>query len=200
MSNKQIVPIKFRQVSESYVAGKQRYRCANKPGSYFNGLSEYACPLWKHGEPDSIGRFDMAGFKISRITKHCNPNDGFDDCQNMRVFCTSCHSVKKHSTSKINDSDDEDDDDTDDNDTDDDEDNDNDENTIDDDDTDDDENMCDDTEFLNENTNDEIEHDCNNKKSICNFNIIVEKDFDEININVTIKDPKRKSPKCVCYN
>jgi hypothetical protein len=39
-----------RKVTESLkkkVAGKQFFKCANKPGSNLKRLEDYQCPLWK---------------------------------------------------------------------------------------------------------------------------------------------------------
>lgn len=49
-----------RKVSEAMkkmIAGKQFYKCANKPKSKLLGLGNYECPLWKSTYNDTKGCF-----------------------------------------------------------------------------------------------------------------------------------------------
>lgn len=80
-----------RTVTESqkkFIAGCQRYKCANNPNSNLNGLSQYDCPLWKNND----GSFDEAGYEIDHIEEFCK--NGNDDNSNLQALCISCHRVK----------------------------------------------------------------------------------------------------------
>ena len=65
------------------VAGKQYYKCANKPGLTLIGLENYECPLWKINGINQ-GSFDEACYKIS-----------YNDKDILQALCKMCHSVKK---------------------------------------------------------------------------------------------------------
>ena len=136
-----------RKVSESTkkcVAGKQYYKCANKPGEHLNGLEGYMCPLWKCQDICIRGSFDESGYEIDHIVEHSVSGDD-REC-NLQALCKNCHIVKtkrfmrgdndKYNCYNRNDVNDNDDNDNDDNDNDD-NDNDNDDNDNDDNDNDD---------------------------------------------------------------
>lgn len=83
-----------RKVSESkkkIVAGKQFYKCANKPGSEVRGLDGYDCPLWNR-EGVICGSFDESGYEIDHIVEHSVSGD--DRLDNLQALCKMCHSVK----------------------------------------------------------------------------------------------------------
>jgi len=50
---------KVTDAMKKIIAGKQFYKCANKPGSNINGIRHYSCPLWKNIE--HAGSFDENG-------------------------------------------------------------------------------------------------------------------------------------------
>jgi len=82
-----------RNVSESVkksVAGRQYYKCANKPGSNLRGLTNYKCPLWK--SIDQQGSFDESGYEIDHIIEHVTSKN--DDKSNLQALCIMCHMVK----------------------------------------------------------------------------------------------------------
>ena len=70
MSNLQII-------KEDLIAGKQHFRCANKPNSISLGLNGYDCPLWKL-IGDDRGIFDESNYIID----------------NNQALCRMCHYVK----------------------------------------------------------------------------------------------------------
>lgn len=85
---------KKRNVSEAKkrnVAGKQYFKCANRPGSNITRIEDYRCPLWeKQGEYQ--GCFDESGYDIDHIVEHALTFD--DSINNLQALCKSCHSVK----------------------------------------------------------------------------------------------------------
>jgi len=84
----------MRKVTESmkkYIAGKQHYQCANKPGSNIPGVDGYECPLWKSTDQER-GNFDASGFEIDHKEEHCINHD--DSLENLQALCKMCHSVK----------------------------------------------------------------------------------------------------------
>lgn len=85
--------LKKRNVSEAKkrnVAGKQFFKCANKPGSKLDKLENYECPLWK--KDNDKGSFDESGYDIDHIIEHALTQD--DSIANLQALCKSCHSVK----------------------------------------------------------------------------------------------------------
>lgn len=72
------------------VAGKQLYKCANKPESNLNGLKDYKCPLWS--STINCGSFDMSGYEIDHIIEHCLTQSNNEN--NLQALCKNCHSVK----------------------------------------------------------------------------------------------------------
>ncbi len=65
---------------KNILAGKQKFKCANTPGSNLTELEDYDCPLWKSG--DHTGSFDESGYDTSNFKK-----------QGLLVLCPYCHSV-----------------------------------------------------------------------------------------------------------
>lgn len=99
--------IKIRNVSfatKKAVAGRQLYKCANKPGSKLDKLEHYHCPLWTKVDLNTKGSFDESGFDIDHIEELSV--SGNNNITNLQALCKSCHSVKTktflRSTSKIN--------------------------------------------------------------------------------------------------
>lgn len=83
-----------RNLSESVkkrVAGKQRYRCANKPGVQIKGIENYSCPLWNTTNEDR-GMFDESGYQIDHIDEFSISHNDMED--NLQALCLMCHSVK----------------------------------------------------------------------------------------------------------
>lgn len=74
------------------VAGRQFYKCANKPGSKLVGLDNYKCPLWKSTDMDTKGCFDESSYEIDHITEFFITHD--DDPKNLQALCKMCHAVK----------------------------------------------------------------------------------------------------------
>lgn len=73
------------------IAGRQYYKCNNKPGAKLIGLDDYKCPLWLSSE-DNKGSFDNSGYEIDHITEwSITKNDNPD---NLQALCKSCHCVK----------------------------------------------------------------------------------------------------------
>lgn len=70
------------------VAGKQNFKCANKPLT--NVIKNYDCPIWQN--PLRQGNFGEEGYQIDHIIEHCITKD--DTEKNLQALCLSCHSVK----------------------------------------------------------------------------------------------------------
>jgi hypothetical protein len=70
------------------VAGKQQYRCANRPRSGI--IKNYNCPLWNI--KDRNGSFGEEGYEIDHIKEVSR--GGSNDMNNLQALCLSCHSVK----------------------------------------------------------------------------------------------------------
>src|SRR5689334_18358673 len=78
-------------ISESIkkqVAGRQRFKCANKPGKKLNGVGDYECPLWKHED----GTFDQTGYCIDHIIEYAITQN--NDIKNLQALCSMCHQMK----------------------------------------------------------------------------------------------------------
>ena len=76
---------------KNIIAARQRYKCANEPGSNLKLLENYVCPQWRDVDKFK-GCFDEGGFEIDHITEFCiNQNDHPD---NLQALCKTCHSVK----------------------------------------------------------------------------------------------------------
>lgn len=85
---------KNRNVSEAKkksVAGKQNFKCANKPDANITRIEDYRCPLWEK-QGDNQGCFDESGYDIDHIVEHALTYD--DSIKNLQALCKSCHSVK----------------------------------------------------------------------------------------------------------
>jgi hypothetical protein len=72
------------------IAGKQHFKCANRPGSNLRGLQNYQCPLWKMST--DRGSFDQAGYNINHIVEFSVSKD--DSKSNLQALCPSCHACK----------------------------------------------------------------------------------------------------------
>lgn len=72
------------------VAGRQYYRCANKPELKQRGLEGYKCPLWL--SPIHKGSFDESGYEIDHIIEYSISKDNSDS--NLQALCISCHRNK----------------------------------------------------------------------------------------------------------
>jgi len=82
---------KLTESKKKMVAGKQFYKCANKPGLKLIGLDGYDCPLWC--KPDeNKGSFDISGYDVDHIIEHSLTED--DSIENLQALCLSCHKVK----------------------------------------------------------------------------------------------------------
>ena len=82
-----------RKVSEGQkkiIAGRQQYKCANKPFSNLLKLEKYNCPLWER--ENNQGCFDESGYEIDHIIEHSLT--GNDSLENLQALCVTCHRVK----------------------------------------------------------------------------------------------------------
>src|SRR4051812_17346312 len=74
------------------MADKQFFKCANKPGSNIEGLTEYKCPLWDKND-NTRGSFDKHEYKVDYKYRSLPENfetieDFIDDSY---VLCESCY-------------------------------------------------------------------------------------------------------------
>ena len=91
-NKKQLLHSNDKSLSESIkkqIAGKQRFKCSNKPGSSLKYLNDYLCPLWRNG---GDGSFDEAGYEIDHIIE--KSIGGNNDESNLQALCQSCHKLK----------------------------------------------------------------------------------------------------------
>lgn len=70
------------------IAGRQKHRCANKPGSKLRYLEDYECPQWKLDD----GVFDEAGCEIDHDLEVSMGGDNSE--KNLQALCLMCHGVK----------------------------------------------------------------------------------------------------------
>jgi len=84
-------PRKLSEAQKKLVAGNQRFKCNNSPGSNLAGLGNYECPLWVDGGQHA-GCFDKSGYAIDHIDEWILTND--DSPENLQALCLSCHRVK----------------------------------------------------------------------------------------------------------
>jgi hypothetical protein len=83
-----------RRLTESIkkkIAGKQRFKCANKPNSNILGLEDYPCVLWKLDD-EHKGSFDESGYEIDHKKEFSV--SGNDSEENLHALCINCHRVK----------------------------------------------------------------------------------------------------------
>lgn len=84
---------KQRKISNSVkmtVVGRQRFKCANGPGSNLDKLETYLCPFWQATE--YTGSFDESGYVMDHKKEFCSA--GYDDISNLQALCVCCQSVK----------------------------------------------------------------------------------------------------------
>jgi hypothetical protein len=83
---------KLTEAKKKIIAGRQYYKCANKPGTKLEGLVDYECPLWKNIDKELRGNFDASGYDIDHIVEFCITQD--DNENNLQALCNNCHSYK----------------------------------------------------------------------------------------------------------
>jgi hypothetical protein len=83
---------KLSEATKKRIAGKQKYKCANKPGANLKGLEQYSCPLWKIKNKNIRGSFDAAGYDIDHIVKYSITKDNSDE--NLQALCVNCRRSK----------------------------------------------------------------------------------------------------------
>ncbi len=84
-----------RKLSESVkkiIAGRQFYKCANKPDSNLPGIGTYRCPLWRLSEIEIRGCFDESGYEIDHVEEYVLSQN--DSTENLQALCKMCHAVK----------------------------------------------------------------------------------------------------------
>ena len=90
MSN--IIRVGPTNAQKRMVAGRQCFKCANKPGITLKSLETYQCPLWQKSETDNRGSFDQSGFELDHIDELST--SGNNSLDNYQALCKSCHCVK----------------------------------------------------------------------------------------------------------
>ena len=76
---------------KKFIAGKQFYKCANKPGANLHRLGQYKCVLWQRPGINK-GSFDESGYEIDHIVEFSI--GGLESESNLQALCLSCHAVK----------------------------------------------------------------------------------------------------------
>jgi hypothetical protein len=82
---------KVTLAQKKLVAGNQRFKCNNKPGSNLIGLDGYKCLLWMI-DGDDKGCFDSSGYDIDHIEEWSVSKN--DDTSNLQALCLCCHKIK----------------------------------------------------------------------------------------------------------
>jgi hypothetical protein len=90
-ASKEKISRKVSTSVKSRIAGKQNFKCANKPGKKIVGLDNFECPLWKISG-SSQGSFNESGYEIDHIKEHSVTHD--DSEKNLQALCLMCHSTK----------------------------------------------------------------------------------------------------------
>ena len=80
------------EAQKRMIAGRQSFKCANKPDVKLKGIETYQCPLWLKNIGDNPGSFDQSGFELDHIDELCMSGDNSLD--NFQALCKSCHCVK----------------------------------------------------------------------------------------------------------
>ena len=80
------------EAQKRMIAGRQSFKCANRPDIKLKGLETYQCPLWQKNKGDNPGSFDQSGFELDHIDELCMSGDNSLD--NFQALCKSCHCVK----------------------------------------------------------------------------------------------------------
>jgi hypothetical protein len=80
---------KLTDAKKKNIAGKQFFKCANKPNSGI--VPNYTCPLWERNG-DKQGCFDESGYDIDHIMEHSLTQN--DLSTNLQALCKPCHIVK----------------------------------------------------------------------------------------------------------
>jgi hypothetical protein len=78
----------IKEATKKKIAGKQFYRCANKPDITLYNLENYNCPMWSLYN----GSFDESGYDIDHIIEFSISQNNMED--NLQALCVSCHRVK----------------------------------------------------------------------------------------------------------
>ena len=87
-----IVRITPTESQKRMVAGRQGFKCANKPEVTLKGIETYQCPLWLKSDADNRGSFDQSGFDMDHIDELSQ--SGNNSLENFQALCKSCHCVK----------------------------------------------------------------------------------------------------------
>jgi 5-methylcytosine-specific restriction endonuclease McrA len=78
------MPRKVSEALKKTVAGKQSYKCANRPGSNLPGIEGYKCARWKL-EGEIKGCFDESAYEIDHIVPYSISHD--DREENLQALC-----------------------------------------------------------------------------------------------------------------
>jgi len=81
---------KVTNAMKKQIAGRQRFKCNNKPGSNLKGLENYECPLWLMS--NDKGSFDATGYEIDHIIEWSLTQT--DNLINLQALCSTCHKMK----------------------------------------------------------------------------------------------------------
>lgn len=86
---------KILDLLKKKIAGRQFFKCANKPNNKLKGLEKYKCPLWdKDKNNEDRGSFDEYGYEIDFVDKNN------DDETNLHALCKYCFNFKTKNKDK----------------------------------------------------------------------------------------------------
>lgn len=70
------------KTNKDRIAMRQRFKCANYPGSQLKHLENFDCPLWQYN-----GNFAESGFEVDHITEFADGCSDNDDLQALGMDC-----------------------------------------------------------------------------------------------------------------
>lgn len=82
---------KLSKAGKDRIAGRQRFKCANYPGSELKHLQNFVCPLWQNNDIFK-GNFGESGFHVDHIVEFAD--GGSDEDYNLQALCMDCHAIK----------------------------------------------------------------------------------------------------------
>ena len=76
------------QATKTEVLKRQKFKCANKPGSNLTNILDYKCPFWEYRD----GNFEDTDYEFDHILEYSK--GGLNDAKNIQALCPNCHRKK----------------------------------------------------------------------------------------------------------